>query len=108
MTLQFMEKGACGVVSVASHLVGKELASMIRAFEAGDKEAARAIEQKLNPLFKVLFITSNPVPVKAAMGMLGFSVGNPRLPLVEATDFEKDEIRKVLMGLGLIPTPSSF
>ena len=102
MTLQFMEKGACGVVSVASHCVGRDIKEMILAFESGNKDRAYQIEARLMDIFKALFITSNPVPVKAAMEMLGFAVGQPRLPLVEATKDEKNRVLGALQALGLV------
>ena len=82
LTLDFMEAGAVGVVSVASHIVGKQIKEMITCFNNGDSTDAREIEQRLAPLFEVLFIESNPVPVKHALGLLGFPMGAPRLPLV--------------------------
>jgi 4-hydroxy-tetrahydrodipicolinate synthase len=96
LTLDFIENGACGVISVASHCVGLQIKEMMNAFISGEKEKARAIEAKLNPLFDVLFITSNPTPVKAALEMMGFKVGKPRLPLVEATAQEKEAVLAVL------------
>ncbi len=81
LTLPLMAVGAAGVVSVASHLVGREMKDMIESFARGDVERARRIHLRLLPLFKALFITTNPVPVKAALGMAGFSVGGVRQPL---------------------------
>lgn len=103
LTLPLLAIGGYGVVSVASHLVGREIGEMIQAFEAGDVQRARAIHLRLWPLFKALFITTNPVPVKAALALTGFDVGGLRLPLVEATPRERDQIASVLKELALVP-----
>ncbi len=102
LTLPMMTVGAHGVISVASHVAGKMIKEMISAYLAGRVADAAALHLKLFPLFKVLFITTNPVPVKAAVNMLGLKVGPPRLPLVEATPQEKEAIRKVLEDLQII------
>jgi 4-hydroxy-tetrahydrodipicolinate synthase len=102
LALPMMKVGAVGVISVASHIAGKEIAEMIRSFHAGDVKKAEALHNRLMPLFNVLFITANPTPVKAALALIGLPVGSPRLPLIEATDDEKARIRKVLQGLGLV------
>jgi len=102
LTLPMLSVGAIGVISVASHLVGKEIAEMVNAYQAGDISRAKELHLKLLPLFKVLFITANPTPVKAALAMVGKPVGVPRLPLIEANEKEKDQIRSVLKGLKLI------
>ena len=94
--------GAVGVVSVASHLVGPQIRQMIELIETGDVAAARKIHESLSPLFNALFITSNPIPVKAALEMMGRPVGSPRLPLVPATAEERDRIRKALEDAGLL------
>jgi len=103
LTLPMLAVGGTGVISVASHLVGNEIGQMIRAFFAGDVRTALQIHMKLWPLFKVLFITTNPVPLKAALRLAGFDVGTPRLPLVEATPKEQEQIRAVLQELSLLP-----
>tara|TARA_B100001989_G_C24541545_1_gene467895 strand:- start:1295 stop:2176 length:882 start_codon:yes stop_codon:yes gene_type:complete len=101
-TVEFMKAGAKGVVSVASHLVGNQLQQMVQLVLAGDTQQAEQINLKLASLFKVLFITANPVPVKAALRLLGKKVGSVRLPLVDATDAEVDEIKQVLQTLNII------
>ncbi|MDQ7850028.1 MAG: 4-hydroxy-tetrahydrodipicolinate synthase [Armatimonadota bacterium] len=103
LTLPMLAVGGVGVVSVASHLVGEEIGQMIRAFLAGEVRRALEIHLRLWPLFKVLFITTNPVPLKAALRLAGFDVGAPRLPLVEATPREQEQIRGVLQDLALLP-----
>ncbi len=81
LTLPMLTVGAVGVVSVASHLVGNQMQQMIQAFNAGNNELATAIQLKLFPLFKILFATTNPIPVKAALNLQGWQVGSLRSPL---------------------------
>ena len=101
-TLPFVCLGAVGVVSVASHLVGERMHQMIELATTGDVPAARKIHEELSPVFEVLFITSNPIPVRAALELLGRPAGPPRLPLVPATQDERDRIRKVLEEANLL------
>ncbi|PIS28369.1 4-hydroxy-tetrahydrodipicolinate synthase [Candidatus Saganbacteria bacterium CG08_land_8_20_14_0_20_45_16] len=102
LTLPVMERGGIGVISVASHLVGKEMKKMTILFLEGKKAEAKAINDKLSALFEAIFVTSNPIPVKAALAMIGLPVGGVRLPLVEATDKEKEVVHKALADLGLV------
>jgi 4-hydroxy-tetrahydrodipicolinate synthase len=88
--------GAVGVVSVASHVAGERIGQMIEQLEAGDLAGARKIHYDLMPVFDGLFITSNPIPVKKAMELIGQPVGPPRLPLVPATEEEAERIRRAL------------
>jgi 4-hydroxy-tetrahydrodipicolinate synthase len=101
-TFGYMCLGAVGVVSVAGHLVGGRIRQMCDLIEAGDIPAARKIHEELTPLFNALFITSNPIPVKTALEMIGLPVGPPRLPLVPATSEERERIRKALVDAGLL------
>lgn len=102
LTLAFMERGACGVVSVAAHCAGKEIKKMIQLFVQGEKEAAYKIGVSLDALFEILFVTTNPAPVKAALNMMGYPVGNLRLPLVEVNEKERQGIERVLKDLRII------
>jgi len=102
LTLDFMEKGAYGVISVAAHCAGLQIRDMIEKFASGQKEAARKIEADLKALFEVLFINTNPAPVKAALNMMGFNVGHTRLPLVDATSAEQAKIHAVLEKTGIL------
>jgi 4-hydroxy-tetrahydrodipicolinate synthase len=81
-TFYIMATGGYGVVSVASHLVGNQIKAMMGMILEGDIEKAAAEHRRLLELFKILFIVSNPIPVKYAVGKVGFNVGKPRLPLV--------------------------
>jgi len=102
LTLPIMERGGIGVISVAAHLVGKEIKNMTSLFLEGKKAEAQAIHDRLMPLFEAIFVTTNPIPIKAALEMIGLPVGGLRLPLIEATQQEKDTVKKVLKELGLV------
>jgi len=93
--------GGVGVISVASHLAGEPLGEMIRFITQGDVTSALKIHQRLMPLFKALFVTSNPIPLKAALEMAGHPVGPPRLPLVPASDQERAAVRKAMEDAGV-------
>ena len=101
LTLDVLKMGGFGVVSVASHLVGKQIKHMIGLAKAGKIAEAEALNQKLQDVFKVLFIISNPSPLKAAMNFMGFKAGGVRLPLVMPNDSELAQIKKVLDALAL-------
>jgi 4-hydroxy-tetrahydrodipicolinate synthase len=101
-TFGYVCLGAVGVVSVASHLVGPQIRQMIELIETGDVPAARKIHEELSPLFNALFVTSNPIPLKAALQMVGRPAGEPRLPLVPATAEERGRVRKALEDAGLL------
>jgi 4-hydroxy-tetrahydrodipicolinate synthase len=94
--------GAVGVISVASHLVGTRLNRMLELVESGDLAGARKLHYELFPLFQALFVSSNPIPLKAAMSLIGQPVGPPRLPLVPATDAEIETVRKALEATGVL------
>jgi len=101
LLVPFGEIGGIGGICVASHVAGEEMLDLQKAIDAGDLERARTIEAELAPLLEALSVTTNPIPVKAAMELLGFPVGPPRLPLVPATEAERAEIRGVLERRGL-------
>lgn len=92
LTLPMLSVGAHGVISVASHLFGKEIKSMIRNFKTGDVMTARNMHQKLYPIFKKLFMAPNPVPVKAALAYREIISDYVRRPLVELTKSEKADL----------------
>ncbi|HEY9879834.1 MAG TPA: 4-hydroxy-tetrahydrodipicolinate synthase [Leptolyngbyaceae cyanobacterium] len=99
LTLPLLAVGGSGVVSVASHLVGDHLQKMIQCFEAGQVKAATQIHLKLLPLFKALFLTTNPIPLKAALTLQGWQVGTARLPLCSPSDSIKQSLEQVLQDL---------
>ena len=82
-TLPILTLGGYGIISVASHLVGNQIREMIYSCVNGKVNEAAAIHRRLMPLFNVLFVVSNPIPVKYALNHIGFRVGKPRLPLTE-------------------------
>lgn len=94
--------GAVGVISVVAHVAGQRMKQMIDLIEGGDLAGARKIHHELLPVFDGLFLTTNPIPVKAAMELIGQPVGSPRLPLVAATDEERKRIRKALVDAGIL------
>lgn len=99
LTLPMLAVGAVGVVSVASHLVGREIQRMISAFLAGELAAALALHERLLPLCRALFATTNPIPVKAALELEGWPVGSPRLPLVSADSDVRARLTSALAAL---------
>jgi 4-hydroxy-tetrahydrodipicolinate synthase len=101
-TFGYVCLGAVGVVSVASHVVGDHIAEMLALLDKGDTEGARSIHRKLSPVFKALFLTSNPIPVKAAMSLVGVPCGPPRLPLVPATEEELGAVRSAMEAADLL------
>jgi 4-hydroxy-tetrahydrodipicolinate synthase len=102
LTLPILSLGGDGVISVASHIAGNQMLAMAEAYKSGDVAGAAKLHYALMDLFKVLFITANPVPVKAALNMTGFEVGGVRLPLVEATPEEKSKVKAVLETLRMV------
>ena len=106
-TFYIVSMGGYGVVSVASHLVGSQIKQMMGLLLEGDVEKAAAEHRRLHALFKVLFVVSNPIPVKYALNQVGFNVGNPRLPLIPADDKSSAQIDEVLKRYDVdIPVPS--
>ena len=97
MLADVLDMGGTGGIMVASHLVGSEMRRMI-----DEPESRRQIDESLQPLFRALGVTTNPIPVKAALAMAGHDVGGLRLPLVEASEEERAEIRSVLESHGLL------
>jgi len=102
MLFPLLEMGGWGGICVASHIVGPEMKKIVELYRSGKIDEARGLDAKLKPLYDVLFITSNPIMIKAALNMMGHNVGDVRLPLVPATDAEKEELRQVMGKLELI------
>ena len=82
-TLPILALGGYGIVSVASHLIGRQIQTMIQHFLDGRHDEAAEIHRRTLPLVQAMFVTTNPIPLKYALNRVGFSVGSPRLPLVE-------------------------
>ncbi len=97
----FLELGAVGGICVHTHVVGPQVAEQVRAVREGDLERARQIDRELAPVYELLRVTTNPIPIKAALNLLGHDAGGYRLPLVPPTDAELAQIRSCLARLGL-------
>jgi len=102
LTLPMLTIGGAGIVSVASHLVGEQIQQIVQSFLSGEVATAIDIHLKLFPLFKVLFCTTNPIPIKAALNLQGWQVGGLRLPLFEISETQREEVAIVLRELSLI------
>jgi 4-hydroxy-tetrahydrodipicolinate synthase len=94
--------GAVGVISVAAHLVGDRMNRMIELIEQGDLGPARKIHEELLPIYRALFIVSNPIPVKAAVALVGQPAGSPRLPLVPASEDEVSQVKAAMQQVGVL------
>ncbi|MEG4347257.1 4-hydroxy-tetrahydrodipicolinate synthase [Microcoleus sp. A003_D6] len=102
LTLPMLAVGGSGVVSVASHLVGEQLQQMIEAFETGQVQVATQIHLQLFDLFKALFLTTNPIPVKTALKLQGWDVGSTRPPLCDPPVEVTQKLKDVLSQLALV------
>ncbi len=102
LTLPFMAVGAQGVISVASNVIPRQVAQMVRAFARGDLRGAMKLHQKYYPLFKDLFIETNPVPVKAALAMMGLIQEEYRLPLVPMNPKNRQVLQATLQACGVL------
>ena len=91
-TLPVLEAGGYGVISVISHLVGRQMRNMIEDFLAGRTDEASSCNQRLAPLIKAMFSMTNPIPMKYALRQLGFAVGEPRLPLCDPDEAAGEKI----------------
>ena len=97
--LETIKLGGDGVISVASHVAGLQMNQIYQLYQKGKVEEAEALNEKLKPLYKGLFCTTNPIPIKAILNQLGMEVGGLRLPLVEMDQFEALELFNELRGL---------
>ena len=95
-TLPILALGGYGVISVVSHLVGKQIRAMMDSFISGKVDEAASMHHHLLPLVNALFVVSNPVPVKYALNHIGFRVGKPRLPLTEPDEKSANLIKDTL------------
>ncbi len=102
LTLPMLSVGCKGIISVAGHIIADKIKEMINAYTSGNITLAAELHLKLFPVFKGMFITSNPTPVKTALNMIGVQVGGVRLPLVNATEQEKETIKNLLKEFNLI------
>jgi 4-hydroxy-tetrahydrodipicolinate synthase len=100
-----MAVGAQGVVSVASNILPREIVGMVKAFADGKLAAAQKMHHRLYPLFKDLFIETNPVPVKAGLAMLGQIAEEYRLPLVPMNPSNRAQLRSTMKACGVFRQP---
>lgn len=104
MLLDVVRRGGLGGICVASHVVGPRMAELARLVKSGDEAGGAAVDEELRALFKALFVTTNPIPVKEALNLLGHEVGGLRLPLVTASDEERAVVAGALRDLGVLTT----
>lgn len=100
-TLQIMEAGGDGVISVASDIAPELMVELVNALSDKDFETAHKINDRLDPLFRACFVESNPIPVKAGLNLLGLCSPEMRLPLTEAVPSTFEAMRKAMEGLGI-------
>jgi len=101
LTLPALSIGGAGVISVASHIIGNEMQTMVQNFKNGNLQEAALLHRTLLPIFKALFAAPNPSPVKAALNMYGIPVGGVRLPLVPLNDAENKMLQETLQLLNV-------
>jgi 4-hydroxy-tetrahydrodipicolinate synthase len=102
LVFPFLEIGGRGGVCVHTHVVGTRVKEMVQRYRDGDLDGARALDRELAPSIELLRIASNPIAIKCALNLLGHDVGGLRLPLVEATEEEREAVRSCLGRLGLL------
>lgn len=102
MTLPMMDVGGRGVISVAANIVPKDIVAIYDAYSSGDKETASALNNKLMPLLKALFIETNPIPVKKACELLGICSSSTRLPMCDMEDSNIAILKQALVEYGAL------
>lgn len=102
LTLPALSLGASGVVSVVSHIIGREMQELVAAFEKGDNATAAELHLNNYPVYKTLFVRTSPMPVKYALNRLGFAAGPCRMPLVELDEAARTQVDQMLHDLGRI------
>ena len=98
----FLELGGIGGISVHAHVWGPQTRAMVRLFKEGDTDGARRLNKEMAPAYDLLKIQTNPIPIKAALNLLGHEVGAYRLPMVEPTEAELEQIRVCLERAGIL------
>lgn len=102
LTLPVLSIGGAGIISVVANIVPRDVSDMVEAFEKGDVKKARILHYKLLPLVKAMFIETNPIPVKTAMGLLGMCEPDLRLPMCAMLSENLDKLKKALKDYGLL------
>ena len=101
LTLPLLAVGGKGIISVVANIIPKDVKAMLNAFDKGDLKTAREMNKKMFPLIKAMFIETNPIPVKAAMVMLGMIADELRLPMTSLEEANKVKLAKVMKEYGL-------
>jgi 4-hydroxy-tetrahydrodipicolinate synthase len=102
LTLPIMSVGGTGIISVVANIVPKDVASLVAEFEKGNVKKAQEIHYKLLPLIKAMFIETNPIPVKTAMGLMGLCSPELRLPMCAMSEQNLESLKKALKDYGLL------
>ena len=102
LTLPLLAIGGCGVISVVANIVPKDVSDLVDSFLKGDIDKARELHYKLSPLIEAMFIETNPIPVKTAMGMLGMIEPTLRLPMCEMPEENRSRLESALRDYGLL------
>ncbi len=102
LTLPVLSIGGTGIISVVANIVPKDVADLVSAFEKGDLKKARELHYKLLPLIKAVFLETNPIPVKTAMGLLGMCESDLRLPMCGMSEGNLEKLKKALKDYGLL------
>jgi 4-hydroxy-tetrahydrodipicolinate synthase len=102
LTLPILAIGGTGIISVVANIVPKDVADLVAEFQKGNIEKARQIHYKLLPLIKAIFIETNPIPVKTAMGLLGMCGPDLRLPMCSMLPENLERLKKALNDYGLL------
>ncbi|MDD5108840.1 MAG: 4-hydroxy-tetrahydrodipicolinate synthase [Candidatus Omnitrophica bacterium] len=102
LTLPVLSIGGTGIISVVANIVPKDVADLVSAFEKGDIKASRKLHYKLLPLIKAVFLETNPIPIKTAMGLLGMCQSDLRLPMCSMSESNLEKLKKALRDYGLL------
>ncbi len=102
LTLPLLAIGGIGIISVAANIIPADVAAMVEEFEKGNTEEARRLHYKMLPLIKALFVETNPIPVKTALGLMGLCKSDLRLPMTEMLAENKEKLKKAMKDYGLL------
>jgi len=102
LTLPVLSIGGVGIISVVANVAPIDVANLVNAFEKGDIKKAQELHYKLLPLVKAMFIETNPIPVKTALGLMGMCEPNLRLPMCAMSNDNLEKLKKTLKDYGLL------